>query len=820
MRSISKSLAGGVLAAMLVLSASPAQAFGPSSATDGTVQDEPGAGATGSEITGAEATEAEAPGAETPESEAPAGQAPEAESSESVEDETQSSDEPASTEAASSEEAETETGDTSDESAEAPEEAPSGETLTVTPKSLEVTGTLFFVPGEPTPAQEMGLEPLDLEAQEAADLWLLATSEGPALEVDPQNIAGDLSSLSNVEATVTLGATVEALVSEKIADEASVTSTDVLEIIDETTTESGVLPDIVGQVTKSVAAADALVAGAPATKAHSADIAVLGAANNKSNIKSLMTQASAYWNKQSNGKIPSISFNTTSRYKTISGASACNQQGLWNIAAKKFGRSVSSYESGARHLIVFVSSGACNAAGLGSVGTLHSGGTVWVDLKGNTTNKGSLKVLAHEFGHNLSLGHSQARYCTKGVDSKVSLKADEQTALRVYKPNSPCRDIEYGDAWSLMGTGLPGGAPAVSTAQKAALGVLPSGSVRTVSATGGRSQTFKINGAGAASGLRGLKVNTPNGGSFYVEYRNGRGQDAGSRVKPGSDWVNNAGPLHLSTGVQVVKSYPTAQAPVRWSNGATTWQSFKYLRSSTIPFRSGSKLYVTGQKGHTTIPVSSNARVRVVSTTASQATVRIEFSPFVDVPYDRKFAKEINWMSSAKLSTGSDAGKGTRKYLPSDNVSREAMAAFLYRLNTPAGKKAPKGYKIPKVSPFADVKPGDKFYKEIAWMYTSKLSTGTKQASGKPKYLPKQGVTREAMSAFLYRMDKKKKPATLKISPFADMTPKSKFYREISWMYRTGLSTGTKQPSGKPKYLPKSTVTREAMAAFIYRYKH
>ncbi|WP_449282919.1 S-layer homology domain-containing protein, partial [Leucobacter sp.] len=66
--------------------------------------------------------------------------------------------------------------------------------------------------------------------------------------------------------------------------------------------------------------------------------------------------------------------------------------------------------------------------------------------------------------------------------------------------------------------------------------------------------------------------------------------------------------------------------------------------------------------------------------------------------------------------------------------------------------QAPKGYKAPKTSPFSDVKPGQKFYKEITWMYKSGLSTGVKQKSGKPKYMPKSSVTREAMAAFIYRL--------------------------------------------------------------------
>jgi hypothetical protein len=115
------------------------------------------------------------------------------------------------------------------------------------------------------------------------------------------------------------------------------------------------------------------------------------------------------------------------------------------------------------------------------------------------------------------------------------------------------------------------------------------------------------------------------------------------------------------------------------------------------------------------------------------------------------------------------------------------------------------------------VKPGDKFYREIAWMASEGISTGVKQANGTVKFQPKSGITREAMAAFMYRIDEGKKPAVPAVSPFADVRPGDKFYREIAWMSQSGLSTGIKQPSGKPVYAAKSNVTREAMAAFLYR---
>ncbi|QYM77027.1 S-layer homology domain-containing protein [Leucobacter luti] len=185
--------------------------------------------------------------------------------------------------------------------------------------------------------------------------------------------------------------------------------------------------------------------------------------------------------------------------------------------------------------------------------------------------------------------------------------------------------------------------------------------------------------------------------------------------------------------------------------------------------------------------------------------------PFTDVPKGHKFFTEIAWMYSSKLTTGVEQSNGTVKYLPKQNMTREAMAAFLYRAE---GAK----YVGPKVSPFADVKPGDKFYNEITWMYQQGLSTGIAQASGKPKYAPKSSVTREAMAAFMYRLQGATSGVP-KVSPFVDVKSGDKFAKEIAWMYSSKLSTGVEQASGKPKYLPKSSVTREAMAAFLYRMK-
>ncbi|WP_229741972.1 S-layer homology domain-containing protein [Kocuria dechangensis] len=65
-------------------------------------------------------------------------------------------------------------------------------------------------------------------------------------------------------------------------------------------------------------------------------------------------------------------------------------------------------------------------------------------------------------------------------------------------------------------------------------------------------------------------------------------------------------------------------------------------------------------------------------------------------------------------------------FRPDEKVTREATAAFLYRL---AGSSA---YTAPPTSRFSDVKPGAPFYKEISWMAEQGFATGWPDRSFRP----------------------------------------------------------------------------------------
>lgn len=185
---------------------------------------------------------------------------------------------------------------------------------------------------------------------------------------------------------------------------------------------------------------------------------------------------------------------------------------------------------------------------------------------------------------------------------------------------------------------------------------------------------------------------------------------------------------------------------------------------------------------------------------------------FADVPESSLFHKEISWLASEGISTGWDVGGGKRQYRPLDSIARDAMAAFLYRK---AGSPA---YTPPGTSPFTDVTPGAAFYKEITWLASKGISTGWDLGGGKREYRPLSPIARDAMAAFLFRFAQPPQFTEPLQSPFVDVAAGGAFYREITWLASSGISTGWDIGGGAREYRPLNGIARDAMAAFLYRY--
>ena len=123
-------------------------------------------------------------------------------------------------------------------------------------------------------------------------------------------------------------------------------------------------------------------------------------------------------------------------------------------------------------------------------------------------------------------------------------------------------------------------------------------------------------------------------------------------------------------------------------------------------------------------------------------------SPFTDVSTSNQFYKEITWLHAEGISTGWANGDGTFSFRPLDPIARDAMAAFLYRYADV------EGYTAPAVSAFADVSTTNQFFTEISWLQESGVATGWEDGNdGTTVYRPLSSVNRDAMAAFMYRLE-------------------------------------------------------------------
>jgi len=186
-------------------------------------------------------------------------------------------------------------------------------------------------------------------------------------------------------------------------------------------------------------------------------------------------------------------------------------------------------------------------------------------------------------------------------------------------------------------------------------------------------------------------------------------------------------------------------------------------------------------------------------------------SPFTDVATTRQFYREMAWLAETGISTGWTHGDGTRSYRPLEPVTRDAMAAFLYRL---AGSP---DHTPPPVSPFRDVSTAQPFYKEISWLAETGISTGWTHGDGTRSYRPLDPVTRDAMAAFLYRLAGSPDHTAPAVPPFTDVRAGQQHGKEMSWLAASGISTGWRHDDGTVSYRPLDTVKRDAMAAFLFR---
>lgn len=220
---------------------------------------------------------------------------------------------------------------------------------------------------------------------------------------------------------------------------------------------------------------------------------------------------------------------------------------------------------------------------------------------------------------------------------------------------------------------------------------------------------------------------------------------------------------------------------------------------------------VRSWRSHLGIVLSLSIVISGLTPSAANAT---SSSPFIDVADSHPFEDSIDWMFNEGITTGYPAAGGAREFRPRGSVTREAMAAFLYRY----AKASETEFTPPAVSPFVDVPTTSQFYREIAWLAAENVTRGWDVGSGRSEFRPLEPIARDAMAAFLYRFSGSPAVELPVTSPFIDVSRDYPFAKQIIWLSREGISTGWDVGGGERAFKPLSPISREAMAAFLHRH--
>jgi hypothetical protein len=207
----------------------------------------------------------------------------------------------------------------------------------------------------------------------------------------------------------------------------------------------------------------------------------------------------SYWLDQTDG---AVGFTVAASHDSIvtstrpCGTGASFSAWMTEIASK------TGYTSGtSKHLLVVTPpSTLCQYAGLGTVGSSYlSGGLA------HSNGKADADVISHEFGHNISLGHSNLVHCASGVVKTVN--------------SGSCTKNSYYNTYSVMGFSLGSDQMgAISGQHLVKLGVDAPAELTTAT-------TISLYPLAGSTAPRVARFFGSNGDAYYLEYRTATGAD-------------------------------------------------------------------------------------------------------------------------------------------------------------------------------------------------------------------------------------------------------------------------------------------------------
>ncbi len=322
-------------------------------------------------------------------------------------------------------------------------------------------------------------------------------------------------------------------------------------------------------------------------------------------LTALGNRTAAYWAAQSGGSVAITP--VVKGWQRITDPGSCDSTVLFDRALAAHGQANPTTLTD-HVLVYFPNRTDCGGwAGLGSV----SGSRIWVN------GYALIDVFAHEFGHNLGLGHANRATCTAG-GSRVALSLTTACSVEAYKDEADVMGIA---TWAASGN--------LNTALADQLGL-----VRTVTATAGAPVSLDLAPLGDVSAVRAVKVDVGTGW-VYVDFRPAQSPDLRQ-----PEWA----------GVQV-HYLPNGAYPQSQLLDLQPWRASAFQGTSMPAFSvwrvPGSPVAISvGQVG-------STAQVRVVPTAADT---------LAPTAPDAHATRTSSTVVNASWTAASDAGSGLAGY--------------------------------------------------------------------------------------------------------------------------------------------------------------
>ena len=251
--------------------------------------------------------------------------------------------------------------------------------------------------------------------------------------------------------------------------------------------------------------------------------------------------------------------------------------------------------------------------------------------------------------------------------------------------------------------------------------------------------------------------------------------------------------------------------------GALTNEGNVWTFTVTAEDRVTSKTY-TVTVSFTEAPKSNDAGVSSITVAGFKAVAGANNSYTVTVPYGT-VVKTGSFVIVTRHPRATVSALTNTRNIWSFTVTAEdgvTTAVYTVTVNTAAlpepitpGVDNKKPASKPEVKlPFTDVSTSDWFYDDVAFVYENGLFSGTDSRS----FSPNASMTRAMLVTVLYRLEGE--PTVTGRSSFTDVRSGAYYEKSVIWAAANGIVTGTDSTS----FSPDAKVTREQLAAILYRY--